>query len=138
MARVRDGGYRVRPKKLLKLATLLGVSRDELEADFQQFYGLDLGDMGHGYTVSHAAVLAAQLPRNSRCMAQIDADLVWSDETAALLRVVYLLEILIWQLGGGKTPKPEPIQTPSQTKHLQERLEDAESTMREVAEIIGI
>jgi hypothetical protein len=40
-----------------------------LRADFQQWYGLNLDDMGGDYSISHAACLAAQLPGDSRTFA---------------------------------------------------------------------
>lgn len=45
---------------------MLGEFPDELAADMQQVYGLDVDRMGHGFTASHAAALCSQLPRGSR------------------------------------------------------------------------
>lgn len=50
---------------------------DELRADFQQHYGLDLDDMGAAYSLHHAAALAAHLPRGSRTLAAEDPDSEW-------------------------------------------------------------
>lgn len=53
-------------KKLLILAFFLRKYPDELRADFQQYYGLNLDEMGGAYSISHAACLAAQLSGASR------------------------------------------------------------------------
>ena len=122
----------------MTLVQLLSASRDELEADFQQFYGLDLSRMGDDFTVAHAAVLASQLPREARCLREIDPNLAWSDETAALASIQYLVRCIVWQLGGGKGDKPQPVRTPAQTASLTESLRESERSMAEVAEALGI
>lgn len=71
------------------LATLECEHHDELEADFQQYYGLDIGGMGEGYTISHAACLAAQLPHCSRCMSLLSGSNGWTDETVLLSLIEY-------------------------------------------------
>ena len=94
--------------------------------------------MGTDYTVHHAAVLAAQLPRESRCLRAVDADLAWSDETALLASIQYLLRCIVWQLGGGKGETPKPLQTPRELRESAERLEAMPALMDEVAEILHI
>lgn len=125
-------------KKTLTLVQLLSTSRDELEADFQQFYGLDIGDMGHGYSVAHAAVLASQLPRQARCLRKLNPDFIWSDETTVLTSLHFLLRCVIYQLSGCRGEKPAPIRTPRERMRLAESLAAAESAMDEVAEFLGI
>lgn len=44
----------------------------ELRADFQQYYGLCIDDMGRTFSVRHAGELAVMLPRESRVAAAID------------------------------------------------------------------
>lgn len=44
-----------------------------MRADFQQFYGLNLDEMGGAYSIGHAACLAAQLPYGSRVVTLIVA-----------------------------------------------------------------
>lgn len=48
------------------LAALLDAAGEELRADMQQVYGLNIDDMGEAFSPWHAASLAAQLPRGSR------------------------------------------------------------------------
>lgn len=62
---------RGRGKKLAVLASALELHHDELYADFQQYYGIDLWtlaifDERHTTDVDRAAILAAQLPRDAR------------------------------------------------------------------------
>lgn len=45
---------------------MLVFTPDELRADFQQTYNLNLDDMGDQYTVAHAASLAQMLPNHTR------------------------------------------------------------------------
>lgn len=56
-------------KKLLILAFFLRKYPDQLRADFQQYYGLNLDEMGGAYGIGHAACLAAQLTGESRTIA---------------------------------------------------------------------
>lgn len=126
-------------KKTMNLILLLARYRDELEADFQQFYGLDLGGMGSSFTISHAAVLAAQLPRESRCLIKINPDLEWSNEMSALARIDYEFQILLNAMSGKKGgQKPKPIQTPGERAKLREQLEEIENQMDEMNRILGI
>lgn len=94
--------------------------------------------MGTDYSVAHAAALASQLPRESRCLRQIDPDFGWSDETFALIHLDYLIRLLIYGLAGAKGEVPKPIKTPSEIKHMRESLEAAETEMAEVAAFLGI
>lgn len=124
---------------MITLALLQSRHRDELEADFQQFYGLDYSRMGADYSVAHAAVLANQMPRESRVFRALNPDLEWSDEMSVLVRIDYLLQVLLQALTGNKSGfRPTPIQTPSERVHIQEQLNAAEADMDEVARILGI
>lgn len=113
--------------------------RDELEADFQQFYNLDLSRMGTDFTVAHAAVLASQLPRGSRALRALNPDLEWSDEMGVLVRIDYLLQILLHALGGKKGgDKPKPLETPSERLKKQDKFAHIENEMDEIAKTLGI
>ena len=70
------------------LVALLRRRRGELEADFRQYYGLDLGGMGRDYTVLHAATLAAHLPLGSRTVAAEGGE----DAVGAVERLLALIE----------------------------------------------
>ena len=60
-----------------KLGTLIWVwrhYRDELVADFQEHFGLDIEVLGSECSVSHAASLITQLPGEARVRAAYTAD----------------------------------------------------------------
>lgn len=69
---------------------------DELRADFQQYYGLDLDGMGRDYSTLHAAVLATQLPEGSRLARAIEPDAVWTLDRALMAVVANDLNWLVW------------------------------------------
>lgn len=50
---------------------LLAFAGDELRADMQQFYGLNIDGMGSAFSVAHGAALAAQLPPGARARAAV-------------------------------------------------------------------
>lgn len=56
------------------LGAALGSHPDELRADFQRFYGLNLDDLGTGYRCMHAAALVAHMPADSALYAALAYD----------------------------------------------------------------
>lgn len=70
------------------LASFLRRFPDELRADFQQHYGLNLDDMGGSYSISHAACLAAQLPKDSRTFVASDPACEYASATNRLLALI--------------------------------------------------
>jgi len=68
----------------------------KLRADFQQYYQLNLDDMGVSYTVLHAADLAAHLPIGSRCMCALEPALEWNRQEQLLAETVNMLRLLVW------------------------------------------
>lgn len=103
------------------------VCRDELTADFQQYYNLDLNQIGKTFSVMHAAVLATQLPTNSRTFAKEWPEMTWSEDTYLLSRLEHLMRIQIWSQSKDAQKGrnfPEPLDTPGKTKRMQERLEN--------------
>ena len=76
--------------------------------------------MGEEYSHAHAACLATQLPKGSRCRKAEDPHDEWSDEAWALWRIERAVNLLRWSFikyEGEETPKPFPY--PGQ-KHDQE------------------
>lgn len=67
------------------LASFLRRFPDELRADFQQHYGLNLDEMGGSYGIGHAACLAAQLPKDSRTFVAADPLCEYASATNRLL-----------------------------------------------------
>lgn len=72
---------------------------DELRADLQRFYNLNIDEMGAGFSCSHAAACAAHLPLGSNVLARIDPKYSW---TATDYR---LFDIMCW-LAGKRLPYP--------------------------------
>jgi hypothetical protein len=68
--------------------------------------------MGEEYSTAHAARLAAQLPKGSRCKGAENPRNEWSDEMWALWRIERNINLLRWGMGvkydGEDTPKPMP------------------------------
>lgn len=70
------------------LASFLRRFPDELRADFQQCYGLNLDDMGGSFGIGHAACLAAQLPPDSRTFSAADPLCAYATPTNRLLALI--------------------------------------------------
>ena len=111
------------------LAWYWGHCHDELEADFQEFYGLNLEELGKSLSLRHAAILAAHLPPKSRCRSVADPNAVWSEEMYALVNIEYEMRLLLWMQSQSKknhTPMPEPVDPPAKAKEMQRRLEQTD------------
>lgn len=119
------------------LARLWTDSRDELEADFRQFYGLDLLEINNSFSIHHAAVLAAQLPRDSRALSCSMPDLAWSDEMYMLSKIEHICRIILWtKTKDGQHGRnfPEPNDTPLKIRQMREKLE--KTNLQEIDELI--
>ena len=111
------------------LARLEDERPDELRADFQQFYGLCLDDMGGSYTHAHAACLAAQLPRESRCFRAEDPSAQWGDAEYLLAAIEHGVRMLLWSktkdaAKGRNVPKA--LQTPADRARVARKLESTD------------
>lgn len=99
---------------------------DEIEADFQQYYGIDLETAFEVHSPNHLSILAAQLPKDSRCIKAV-TDFEWSEEMHMLANIEHELRTLIWiQCSGGKKqrpPVPKRIESPSEAKRVKRNLE---------------
>ena len=78
------------------LASFVRDRKAELRADFQQFYGLNIDAMGRGYTIRHAADLAAMLPSASRTFVSIDPENAWTLQDRILARIEYWCHVSAW------------------------------------------
>jgi hypothetical protein len=125
---------RRRPGKLTGLGWLLLTHGDELEADFQLVYGLEL----LGCTVRRAAVLTSQLPAESRIARALNEHLEWSTTDHLLATVIDAIQINTWVLASAhsdpkKSPKkPEPLERPGAKK-----AKPAMGSGRDLLKIIG-
>ena len=124
----------------MMLARCEAEAPDELRADFQQFYGLDLDGMGSAYTVDHAACLAAQLPSDSRTVRRIDPGRSWGWCEHLLANIEYWTHALVWAKtkdARNGTNKPKRI-SPGDTDEARERKHlRAVAKRRRVDEILG-
>lgn len=91
--------------------------------------------MGRSFSVGHAAVLAYQLPDNSRCYVAENADLSWSSETWFLRRIDYVLSCLAYAMSKGGD-KPRPLDTPSVSKEIEKSLNKTDFAA--IAEKLGV
>lgn len=121
---------------------MLAACGDELRADFQRYYGLNLDDMGKTYTVAHAAALARNLPAGSAVHRALNPALEWADSDYLLMQIEYDIRLLAWSLAGGKksrSPKPKPIETPTErAKRARNSAPPSEEEMNAVADALGI
>lgn len=114
-----------RPKRL----ALLQARRDypdQLEADFQQFYGLDI----YSTKSAKAARLMLQLPKESRLMRIMAPENEWGWNELLTNKTNHLLEVLLWSKTEGATKRPpvgypEPFVPPF--IHRPPKVPDAES-----------
>lgn len=100
---------------------------DELRADFQQYYGLNLDGMGVDYSYQHAAVLVTQLPPNCRVFQQDNPDLIWTTETWFLAQIEHDLRVLAWQNTKDAQKRrnfPKFVKTPKEYAEERKRLEN--------------
>lgn len=115
-------------------------NRDPLLADFAQFYGINLYELGLGTddetAASYAAVLLGQLPPDARCVVEENPDASWSIEAWFLRQIEFDIRALMYGLSGKKGTRPEPIEMPSETLRKQRVLESAETEADEVYEIL--
>jgi hypothetical protein len=101
------------------LAAIYTKHADELRADFQQYYGLNIDCMGYKYSLTHAAVLVEQLPSNSRVYCAIDPGAAWGWQEHLQALQLNALNWLVWSKtkdAEKKRNKPKPVQAPSK-KH---------------------
>lgn len=66
---------------------------DEIEADFQEFYHLDFGEV----EIERASRLLFQLPKKSRFMRLLQPANNWSWNEVLLNDISYFLQVLAWQ-----------------------------------------
>ena len=132
---MHDGGA---GKKLTTLAATLRARPDELRADFQQFYGLNLDDIGRAYTYLHAAALTAQLPRESRTVLADAPEAAWSDADEMMRRLEYTARVLAWQQtkdGAKGRSAPRPLPSPVEQAKVRRKVERTD--VDEINRILG-
>lgn len=117
----------------------MGIHPDELRADFQRFYGLDLDGMGADYTCAHAASLAVALPAESATVRAERPEAAWSDEAYLLSAIEYDLRMLVWlnsEDGAKGRNRPRPIWTPADVAELADRVAGTDTDL--IDRVLGI
>ena len=119
----------------MSLSAMRRAKPDELRADMQQYYGLDMDGMGRDHSVMHYATCAAQLPLGSRTMSALNPDASWGWTERLLSLIEYDLRVVAWQRTkdaqeGANRPKPpiEPggVRTePAVTREYMQAVADA-------------
>ncbi len=132
----------IRCKKLLTLANFIAKYPDELEADFQQYYNIDLSRVlsvnDAGYTSTHIACLAKQLPTTSRTFIALNPDYAWSIDTAIEADIANSLRIIVHSFQKG-SKKPDFILPPSiQKKQDMKKIKSTVMTRDEFDRILNM
>lgn len=121
---------------------------DELLADFQQYYHLNLWELGLDADtevttaeVRRASILAAQLPRDSRVKVAI-APAASHDWKVLLLREIEHNQRL-WQWAHTKEAKhketaPQPITLPGEEEAYESAVEQNQRTASDIAQRFGL
>lgn len=116
--------------------------RDEATADFQQYYGLNLWDMGLDgddttQDVLRAAVLVSQLPDQARVVVFDHEDAAWSVEAQLLRLIDFTTRSIVYALSDGKGEKPAPIELPSERAARDEMIDESIRAQDEIDEILS-
>ncbi len=105
----------------------LETKRDEVIADFQQFYGLALPLHSPPDDLERAAILWSQLPAESRSVRSEAPTLEWTSGEYLLWQIEYQLRTLMWSLGDKKKrgARPQPLTTPAKMAEAKRKQESA-------------
>ena len=97
------------PKKLGSLAAVWNAYPDELRADIQEHYGIDLDHAAAGaHSASHVAVLCEQLPRRSRTARAMDPDCEWGLRETLLATAVNHMAYWRWGMADRRSRGAPP------------------------------
>lgn len=132
-------------KKLRFLAFAYQSHQDELLADFQQFYHLNIWDFGLDGDettpdVLRAAILAYQLPKDSRTWTAIVPALAHDESRQILRRIEYNQRAYAWAQADKKKrgPEPEPMTLSGEDELKEEQARREKKDQESVAEFLGI
>ena len=88
---------------MMMLAAAIRLHEDEVRADLQRVYGIDLDHARAGkHTARHIAALVSCLPSDSMIAKADNPDAVWTLETCVLADIDNLLTGLIWGMSDPK------------------------------------
>ena len=90
-------------KKLVSLVAEYTAHEDELRADLQETYGIDIDRAIAGeHTARHIAALVVQLPPNARCRVAANKDNVWTLSDVVNVSTLNVLRAFMWSFGDPK------------------------------------
>ena len=97
------------PKKLGVLATEFRIHEEQLRADLQQYYGIDLDHAMSGiHTAHHIACLMMQLPSDARIRTAGNLDNQWTLTDVLLASILNSLNGLIYGMSDAKKRGQRP------------------------------
>lgn len=85
---------------------------DELRADLQQYYGIDLDHAIAGeHTAEHVAALVRHLPSDARVCRREDPDAIWTLDTVLQASLLNAFTSFMWGMGDKRTrgKRPTPV-----------------------------
>lgn len=98
---------------------MLGTYPDELRADLQQTYGIDLDRAMEGeHGAAHVAACAACLPPGSRVLEAMDADTAWTMDRLLLVSIYNAVNLLSWSLCAERGTRRPQLAGPSWLREL--------------------
>ena len=90
-------------KKLSTLVAEYVAHEDELRADLQQTYGIDIDRaMGGEHTAAHIAALTVQLPPDARVRVAENKDALWTLSDVVNVSTLNSLRLFMWSFGDPK------------------------------------
>lgn len=121
------------------LAALMDLHPDELRADLQRHYGVDIDHaMAGEHSAAHVAALVANLPLDARVYVAHDKDASWTREEIILAEIRNALHSLIYGMSDkrkrGKAPDPigPSWMTEKSTRRLESRALDIPELLEEL------
>lgn len=94
----------------------MGDAKNELIADFQQYYGLRLEDLWDSCDFAYMRILTEQLPATSRTRARLNPQNAWSTADYLLALAVDNLAFARYENAGAKGQKPHKVPRPEAPK----------------------
>lgn len=90
---------------------------DQLEADFERVYRIDICDLYRGLlSPRKAAVLLMGLPPGSLVWQEMGEDAAWTAGEHMQAAMVDVVNMLRWERAGAKGKAPDPLPRPSDIK----------------------
>ena len=103
-------------------------------------YDADLQADRTSAAIKWLAVLAAQLPDDSRVAIAANPENAWKTSDYLLRNIEYQIRAIAWAFAGGEKagPRPEPIISPGEDAAHVSAVEEAERMAANVAAVLGI